>query len=352
MKIEEILRSAKDKNASDIHVQSDYPMMFRIDGEMVPQTEEAVTLTDMETLLVPLMTAEQKQTLDTSGELDFAFSLPGFSRVRINAFRQRGAYAASLRMLSFDIPTPEELALPKDIVNLTEKKKGLVLVTGGAGSGKSTTLASLIDVIARRDAKNIITIEDPIEYLHSFQKSIVSQREIGGDTGNYATALRAALRQDPDVIYVGDMIDIETIAMAITAAEAGHLVFASLYTNKASDTIHRLIDVFPTHQQQQIRVQLADVMEGIITQQLLPRCDMDGRTAVFEILLADAGVRKAVREDKISQISTIIEDKSTMGMQTMDGAILGAYMKSWISSDTAIAFAQDPEGMQKRVRIY
>lgn len=352
MKIEEILQSAKEKKSSDIHIMSENPLMFRIDGELLPQSEEVLTPEEVEEMLSDMMTKEQNSLFKQNGELDFAFSLSRFFRVRVNVYRQRGTLAAAIRMLSFDIPSPKQLSIPKEMLNLTEKKKGLVFVTGAAGSGKSTTLASLIDLIARRDVKNIITIEDPIEYLHSGNKSMVSQREIGGDTKSYATALRAALRQDPDVIYVGDLTDMDTINLAITAAETGHLVFASLHTSRASDTINRLIEVFPPHNQQQVRVQLAEVVEGVIAQQLLPRTDSNGRTGVFEIMLANNEIRNAIREGKTTQIPLLIENGRSEGMQTMDEAILGAYMKSQITAETAISFAQDIQEMERKVQIY
>lgn len=270
MQIVDILKAAQQQNSSDIHIVPGNPVMLRIDGKLVPQGNQVLTNVETDNLLSPIVPQELKDVLKEKGELDFAFSVEGFSRVRANVFRQRGSYAAALRILSYDVPTPQQLGIPQSVVNLTTKMRGLVLVTGATGSGKSTTLASLIDVIASRDSKNIITLEDPIEYLHSRRRSIVEQREIGKDTLSYAAALRAALRQDPDVILVGEMRDLETISTAITAAETGHLVFSTLHTNSSSDAIDRMIDVFPPHQQQQIRVQLSGVLEGIVAQHLLP----------------------------------------------------------------------------------
>lgn len=261
MQIVDILKAAQQQNSSDIHIVPGNPVMLRIDGKLVPQGNQVLTNVETDNLLSPIVPQELKDELKEKGELDFAFSVEGFSRVRANVFRQRGSYAAALRILSYDVPTPQQLGIPQSVVNLTTKMRGLVLVTGATGSGKSTTLASLIDVIASRDSKNIITLEDPIEYLHSRRRSIVEQREVGKDTLSYAAALRAALRQDPDVILVGEMRDLETISTAITAAETGHLVFSTLHTNSSSDAIDRMIDVFPPHQQQQIRVQLSGVLE-------------------------------------------------------------------------------------------
>jgi twitching motility protein PilT len=297
------------------------------------------------------MSVEQLNHLEKVGELDFAFSVAGFSRIRANVFKQRGTYAAALRILSYEVPTPESLGIPKSVVDLTMKKRGLVLVTGATGSGKSTTLASLIEVIANRDRKNIITLEDPIEYLHSNKRAIVSQREIGCDTQSYANALRAALRQDPDVILVGEMRDLETISTAITAAETGHLVFSTLHTNSSADAIDRMIDVFPPHQQQQIRIQLAGVLEGVIAQQLMPRSDTNGRIAAFEVLLANSAVRNLIREGKSFQIPSIIQTSKKEGMQTMDDCITNIFFRNQISSQTAITYALDTEAMRNKIDI-
>lgn len=351
MRMTEILQLAQSSRTSDIHIAPGNPLMLRIDGTLVPQGDIPLRDEDTEAILRPIIPKGMMDELEEKGELDFAFSEEGFSRVRANVFRQRGSYAAALRILSYDVPTPDSLGIPKAIVNLTHKMRGLVLVTGATGSGKSTTLASLIEVIANRDAKNIITLEDPIEYLHSQKKSIVSQREVGSDTLSYAAALRAALRQDPDVILVGEMRDLETISTAITAAETGHLVFSTLHTNSASDAIDRMIDVFPPHQQQQIRVQLSGVLEGIIAQQLLPRVDK-GRVAAFEVLLANAAIRNLIREAKAFQIPSIIQTSKKDGMQTMDDCILGYYNQGLISPEIAVRYAHDPVGMANRVHLY
>ena len=351
MTIEDALTLAKQKDASDIHISPGNPLMLRIDGELIPQSEFILKPAEINGILRPVMTDEQFAQLEEIGELDFAFSVPGFSRIRANVFRQRGTYAAALRILSYEVPQPETLGIPKSVVDLTLKRRGLVLVTGATGSGKSTTLASLIEIIANRDRKNIITLEDPIEYLHSNKKAIVSQREIGCDTGSYASALRAALRQDPDVIRVGEMRDLETISTAITAAETGHLVFSTLHTNSAADAIDRMIDVFPPHQQQQIRIQLAGVLEGVIAQQLMPRSDTSGRVAAFEVLLANSAVRNLIREGKSFQLPSIIQTSKKEGMQTMDDAITNIFYRSQISALTAITYAHDSESMQSKLQI-
>ena len=351
MQIVDILKAAQQQNSSDIHIVPGNPVMLRIDGKLVPQGNQVLTNVETDNLLSPIVPQELKDELKEKGELDFAFSVEGFSRVRANVFRQRGSYAAALRILSYDVPTPQQLGIPQSVVNLTTKMRGLVLVTGATGSGKSTTLASLIDVIASRDSKNIITLEDPIEYLHSRRRSIVEQREVGKDTLSYAAALRAALRQDPDVILVGEMRDLETISTAITAAETGHLVFSTLHTNSSSYAIDRMIDVFPPHQQQQIRVQLSGVLEGIVAQHLLPMVN-GGRIAAFEVLLANNAIRNLIREAKAFQIPSIIQTSKREGMMMMDDCILQYYSQGLIAPETAVAYAHDPVSMASRVHLY
>lgn len=351
-RISEILEEAKKRGASDIHLAPRTQVMFRIDGELVRMSEETIKPYEIEDLIKPMLTDEQAKMLERDGELDFAYSIKGFNRLRVNVFRQRGTYAMALRLLSFEIPTPRELGVPDAVIDLTERKRGLVLVTGTTGSGKSTTLASLIGVIAKKYAKTIITLEDPIEYLHQHNKSMVLQREIGYDSKSYANALRAALRQDPDVILVGEMRDLETISIAITAAETGHLVFSTLHTNSAAAAIDRIIDVFPPHQQQQVKVQLSGVLEGIIAQQLLPRQNSGGRIAAFEVMLANPAVRNLVREGKAYQLLSVLQTSRKEGMQTMDDAIYDLYMKSYISSETAISYAQDQGGMKQKVQLF
>ncbi len=352
MTIEEILHLAKERDASDIHMAPWNPLMFRIHGKLIPLDQKILDKTDVESLIRPMMTKTQLVDLERTGELDFAFTISGCFCVRVNIFRQRGTYAASLRLLSYEVPTPEVLGVPKSVIELTKQKNGLVLITGTAGSGKSTTLASLIDVIAERNYKNIITLEDPIEYLHSHKKAIVSQREIGCDTKSYADGIQAALRQDPDVIMVGELRDTDTILAALAAAETGHLVFAALHTCNTVDAITRLIEVFPPHQQQQVQVQLASVLRGATAQQLLPRSDIDGRTAAFEVLLTNQSVKNLIREGKNYQIANVIQNSKKEGMQSMDDAILDAYMHSQITKETAISYAQNPDGMAQKMKIF
>ena len=346
-RIEMFLREGNEKGASDIHLAQGSPVMFRIDGELVPASDEKIKPFEIEEMIEPLLTEELKE----NGELDFAYSIAGFHRVRFNVFRQRGTYAVALRILSFEIPEAKKLGIPPSVVDLTNRKRGLVLVTGPTGSGKSTTLASLIHIISETYAKTIITLEDPIEYLHPHSKSIVLQREIGYDSKSYASALRAALREDLDVILVGEMRDLETISIAITAAETGHLVFSTLHTNSAAATIDRVIDVFPPHQQQQTRVQLSGVIEGIIAQQLLPK-EGGGRVAAYEVMLATPAIRNLIREGKSFQIQSMIQTSKKLGMQAMDDAIYDLYMQNKISAEDAVSFAQEPAVMQQKVTLF
>lgn len=346
-----ILQFSSDNHASDIHVAPMSPLMIRIDGELIPASDHPLTPEETFDIIRPMMSEEQWEELEKVGELDFAYSFPGFSRVRVNAFRQRGTYGMAMRILAFEIPTPQQLGIPKSIVDLTNRRRGLVLVTGATGSGKSTTLASLINVISENYAKNIITLEDPIEYLHKHKKSVVNQREIGSDTMSYANAVRAALRQDPDVILVGEMRDLETISTAITAAETGHLVFSTLHTNSAADAIDRIIDVFPPHQQQQIRIQFASVIEGVIAQQLIPRVD-GGRVAAFEVLIANSAIRNLIREGKSFQIPSILQMGKKEGMQTMDDHLYQLLLSNYITRENAVAFAHDQVNMIEKTAIF
>ncbi len=348
----DVLKEATDLCASDVHLAPASPVMYRVDGELVPSQTAFFKPFEIDEMLKVMLTEEQLADLREMGELDFAYSVPGFSRLRLNVFRQRGTYAMALRILSFDVPDPVKIGLPGTVMEFANKKRGLVLVTGATGSGKSTTLAALIGQIAKTYSKTIITLEDPVEYLHKHGKSMVLQREIGYDSQSYANALRAALRQDPDVILVGEMRDLETISTAITAAETGHLVFSTLHTNSAAATIDRIVDVFPPYQQQQIRVQLASVIEGVVAQQLLPIQGSNGRVAAFEIMLANQAVRNLIREGKAFQIPSTMQTCKKEGMVTMDDAIYDLYMRNVISSETAINFSQDPVHMAQRVRMY
>lgn len=347
--IEELLILAKEKGASDLHITVGIPPKCRINGELKNLKFDKFLPDDTSAVIMPLLTDHFKHILEEKGEVDFSYSIPNLGRYRVNIFKQRGSYAAAIRLVGTTVPTPEELRIPDSVIELTKKKRGLVLVTGPTGSGKSTTLASLIDVINTNYNTHVITLEDPIEYLHQHKKSIVNQREIGLDTHSYANALRAALREDPDVILVGEMRDLDTISIAITAAETGHLVFSTLHTIGAANTIDRIIDVFPPHQQQQIRIQLASVLESVISQQLIPSSNGKGRVAAFEIMHGNAAIRNLIREAKSHQITSIIQTNKKIGMETMDDAIYNLYINRKIDADKAIHFAQDPIALERKL---
>ena len=349
--LNEILIQSVKERASDIHLTSGRAPSYRVDGVLAPIMGERLTPQMLEDILLPLIDKRHQEELEETGQTDFAYAISGVGRFRVNVFKQRGTLAAVMRSLPFNIPEPEDLGIPREVVEMTSRKRGLVLVTGPTGSGKSTTLASLIHVINRTYPYHIITLEDPIEYLHRHDKSVVNQREIGSDSTNYAQALRAALREDPDVILVGEMRDLETISTAITAAETGHLVFSTLHTIGADKTIDRIIDVFPPNQQQQVRIQLASVLECIVSQQLLKKADGSGRVAALEVLFANNAVRNLIRESKTYQIPSVMQTNKRAGMQTMDDALYDLFMRKVIDADTAVTYAQDPVSMNKKVNL-
>jgi len=349
--LEEIMENAVASRASDIHITVGKPIVFRVDGELIETQTDIVKPKDVEELAMSLFENNVRlmEEFKTNGEIDFACSSEDETRFRVNVFHQRGSMAMVMRILPHEIPEPEELGLPASVRELCKLKRGLVLVTGATGTGKSTTLASLINIINRTSKRHIITLEDPIEYVHTHQQSIVNQRELGNDTNSYANALRAALRQDPDVILVGEMRDLETISTAITAAETGHLVLSTLHTNSAPSTIDRVIDVFPPYQQQQIRVQLANVIEGVISQQLIHNDGREGRVAAFEVMLANPAIRNLIREGKAYQLTSQIQTNKKMGMQTMDDDLHKLYMQGRISADDCLQYAQDVSTMSRRI---
>ncbi|PYG85648.1 twitching motility protein PilT [Ruminiclostridium sufflavum DSM 19573] len=347
MILEELLKRAREIGASDLHITVGVPPTYRLNGRL--ETFDAYKLlpADTEELVRSMLNDEQWRLYEEAGELDLSFSLKGMARFRANVYKQRGTCCAAIRMVNLTIPSMDELGIPPVVKELSKKKKGLILVTGPTGSGKSTTLASMIDMINKERDCHILTLEDPIEYLHRHNKSIVNQREIGNDSHSYAAALRAALREDPDVILVGEMRDIETIGIAVTAAETGHLVLSTLHTIGAANTIDRIIDVFPPHQQQQIRVQLSSVIQGVVSQQLLPRKDVAGRAAAVEIMIANPAIRNLIREGKTHQINSQIQLGSRFGMQTMDSSIASLYKQGNISQDDALVYATDSENLMR-----
>lgn len=349
-KIDDILKAAKEAGASDVHLTVGIPPKMRVNGKLLTM-EDYPRLLPPDTLeiLLTIMTETQRERFEANGEYDMSFSIPNLGRYRVNAFKQRGSVAMAFRLVGTQVPSPEELGVPGSVVELFQRKRGLVLVTGPTGSGKSTTLAAIIDKINSNREAHVITLEDPIEYLHQHKLSMVNQREIGLDSENYANALRAALREDPDVILVGEMRDFETISVAITAAETGHLVLSTLHTIGAASTIDRVIDVFPPHQQQQIRVQLANVLEAVISQQLIPTADGKGRVAAFEVMHANHAVRNLIREGKSHQLASVMQTNRKFGMVTMDDAISQLYFSGKIERDMAVQFAQDPDAMQNKI---
>ncbi len=346
----EIMALAAQEKVSDIHISINLPPSGRVHGELKPLVDGWIlNKADTERLAKSIMHHSHVVEFEEKGEVDFAHTEPGVGRFRLNVFTQKGTYAMTARLLNSTIPAPATLGIPEPVVKLIEKRRGLVLVTGPTGSGKSTTLASLINQINVSESRHIITLEDPIEYVHEHKKSIVNQRELGIDTLSFPNALRAALRQDPDVILVGEMRDLDTISIAVTAAETGHLVFSTLHTVGAANTIDRVIDVFPPHQQQQIRAQLADVLECVVSQQLLPTADGKGRVAAFEVMLATPAIKNLIREGKTFQIPSMILTNSKMGMKTMDDYLYDLYDMGYITSETALSFSQDRAALSKRV---
>lgn len=348
-RIEEILTHAAWAGASDVHITTGIPPKMRQNGSLATMPFETMSAKDTMEIARTIMSDEQMRIFEEKGEYDMSFSVEGKGRYRVNVFRQQGEVAMAFRLVSEKIPSPEELGVPASIIDLYQRKRGLVLVTGPTGSGKSTTLAAIIDKVNTFRDAHVITLEDPIEYIHKHKMSMVNQREIGLDSQSYANALRAALREDPDVILVGEMRDYETISVAITAAETGHLVLSTLHTIGAASTIDRVIDVFPPHQQQQIRVQLANVLEAVISQQLIPRADGRGRVAAFEVLHANLAIRNLVREGKTHQIPSIMQTNRRMGMIAMDDAIVQLYREGKIVREMAALFAQDPDTIESKL---
>lgn len=349
MEILNLVRDGIEKNASDIHITVGAPIIYRINGKLVRSGEKIIPQQWAETLVKNMLNVHQLQELEDKGQLDVSYSASGLARFRINIFKQRGSYCLAIRIIPLIIPSMEELGIPYIARELAFKPRGLVLVTGPAGSGKSTTLAAMIDLINREKNYHILTLEDPIEYLHKHKKSIVNQREIGSDSKSFSDALRSALRQDPDVILVGEMRDLETIAIALTAAETGHLVLSTLHTLGAAKTIDRIIDIFPPNQQQQIKIQFSSVIQGIISQQLLPRLDGNGRVAAFEVMIATPAIRNLIREDKNHQIDTVIQTGAQYSMQSFDNSLLDLYNKGLIGKETVLTHCMNPDIIRKHL---
>ncbi|MDF2671614.1 MAG: type pili twitching motility protein PilT [Paenibacillus sp.] len=335
MNIHDLLQLAYNKKASDIHITISSPAMLRINGSLQPVDSRVLSPTDTLEMAKQLMTSEQYEGFLEKGDLDLSYSIPDVSRFRVNAYKQKGNVSLTIRLIPTRIPALEALGLPQIAEEFARKPQGLLLVTGPTGSGKSTTLAAIVDYINRNRKDHIMTLEDPIEFVHNHKSCIVNQREIGVDTDSFATGLRAALRQDPDVILVGEMRDLETISIAITAAETGHLVFGTLHTADAPQTIDRVIDVFPPEAQQQIRVQLASVLLGVMAQRLLPTADGNGRVAAIEVLVNTPAVANLIRSEKVHQIRSVMQTGKALGMQTMDNALRDLLAKRAITVEAA-----------------
>jgi twitching motility protein PilT len=341
--IDELLERMVEANASDLHVTTGTPPAIRVRGE-VERLDGFDPMTGEETqqLLYRILSSEQQKLLELNRQLDFSYSMPGLARFRVNVYFQRESIGAAFRLIPTELKTLEELGIPDSLHVLAEKPRGLVLVTGPTGSGKSTTLAAIIDEINRSRSEHILTIEDPIEFLHRHKRCIVNQREIGPDAKSFADALRAALRQDPDVILVGEMRDLETISTALTAAETGHLVFGTLHTQSAPSTIDRIIDVFPAEQQEQVRIQIANSLQGVVTQALLPTADGMGRVPALEILLPDDAVRNLIRQGKVEQIYSVMQTNTGRGMQTMEQSLGDLIMRRIVELEVGLSRSSRP----------
>ncbi len=348
--IDTLLRLMFERGASDLHITAGAPPMLRVDGVMTATEYEKLRPETTQQLIYSILTDEQKEKFEKDNELDVSFGVEGVGRVRMNVFQQRGAVASALRNIPTSIRTFEDLKLPQVVQDLVKLPKGLVLVTGPTGSGKSTTLAAMLDWINTNQQHHIITIEDPIEYVHTHKSCIVNQREVGTDTHSFTAALKYALRQDPDVILIGEMRDLETINAALTIAETGHLVFATLHTVDSIQTINRIIDVFPASQQQQIRAQISFVLQGVLSQQLIPKAYGSGRVIATEVLIPSAAVRNLIREEKVHQIYSAMQTGAEYGMQTMNQCLFDLYTKQLVSYNEIFSRTMDPKELQRMVK--
>jgi len=347
----DLLKIMIDKNASDLHISTGTPPRLRVDGKLLPMDHSELTPAETKALCYSILTDTQKHKFEENNELDLSFGMKGLSRFRANIFMQRGAVAGAFRMIPYTIRSFNELGLPPIISELSKKPRGLILVTGPTGCGKSSTLAAIINKINKERQDHIITIEDPIEYIHTHGSCLVNQREVNSDTASFKDALRYVLRQDPDIVLIGEMRDLETIEAALTVSETGHLTFATLHTNTAVQTINRIIDVFPAHQQEQIRVQLSFVLEGIITQQLIPKKNGIGRALAVEIFIPTPAIRNLIREDKAHQIYSMMQTGQVkFGMQTMNQSLFDLFKKGLISYEDALTKSTLPDELMNMMQ--
>ena len=345
--LHQLLKAMIEKGASDLHITTNSPPQLRIDGKLQPLKTPPLAPPETKQICYSILTDAQKHKFEENNELDLSFGVRGLSRFRANIFMQRGAVAGAFRAIPYKMMSIEELGLPRAVIDISKKPRGLVLVTGPTGSGKSTTLASIIDRINGERNDHIVTIEDPIEYLHPHKNCVVNQREVGADTKSFQNALKYILRQDPDVVLIGEMRDLETIEAALTVAETGHLAFATLHTNSCVQTINRIVDVFPPYQQAQVRAQLSFVLEGVLCQSLLPRANGPGRVLAIELMIPNPAIRNLIREDKIHQIYSQMQvGQDKFGMQTMNQSLASLYQRRLISMEDALARSHDGEELR------
>ncbi len=348
--LHELLKEMVKRGATDLHITTGSPPQLRINGKLTPMDGTPLTPNDTKQLCYSILTEAQKHRFEEENELDLSFGVKGLSRFRANIFLQRGAPAAAFRLIPYKILSFEELGLPPVVNELVQKPRGLILVTGPTGSGKSTTLASMINKINEERHEHIVTIEDPIEYLHKHKSCLVNQREVGADTKSFKNALKYILRQDPDVVLIGEMRDLETIEAALTVAETGHLAFATLHTNSCVQTINRIVDVFPPYQQPQVRAQLSFVLEGVLSQTLIPKLSGDGRVLAVEVMVPNPAIRNLIREDKIHQIYSQMQvGQSKFGMQTMNQSLASLYQRRLISYEEAMGRSSDPDELRQMI---